>query len=186
MHMPFVAVGMVRVTMAVIVIVSATACLFRMIVRVVMAAVFVIVVMIAGAVFVFVIMAVIMPTVAVIMVVAVIMTAFAMLVGMVVAAILVVVIMVIMRVTVIVAFAAHVFRADGQQIEKAQYGQANAGDQDHGPEDAFWRQVAGQTTAGVEVKQHAAPKEEHGDTEEMDEGACSTHGVTGVGFSGSL
>lgn len=89
-----------------------------------------------------------------------------------------VVIVIIVR--VVMAFAAGVLSTHGQQVEEAQHSEADAGDEHHRAEDPVRWQVVGQPTADVEVQQHAAPQQEHGDTEEMNEGAGSTHGNLGL------
>lgn len=160
------------------VIMPAAAGFLRMVVRVVVAAVFVIMIMPAGAMLMGVVVTMVMAACTMLVVVAVIMAAaFAVLVCMVVTAILVIV--VVMRVAVIMAFAARILSPHGEQIEEAQHGQTDAGHQHHRTEDAIRWQVVRQTTADVEVKQHAAPQKEHGDAEEVNEGAGSTHGSLG-------
>lgn len=161
MRMPFVTVRVVLVTM----VMPAAALFLGVVMRVVVPTVLVIMVMIAGSMRVLVIVRMVMPAVAMLVIVRMVMPA-----------ILVVVIMIIVGMPVIMALTARIFAAHRQQIEKAQHGEADAGHEHHRAENPIRRQVIHQTTAVIKIQQHAAPQQEHGDTEEMNEGACSTHG----------
>jgi hypothetical protein len=68
-----------------------------------------------------------------------------------------------------------------EQVEEAQDHEADTGDQDHGLEDAIGWEVIDDAARGVEVKQHAAPKEKQGDADVMSEGAGEVHGLGVLG-----
>ena len=79
------------------------------------------------------------------------------------------VVMIVMRVIVVAAIG--VLRVEREQIEQTEHAEAHASPQHHVAEDAIRRQVGGDAAAGVKVEHHAAPEQEHGDAEQMDESA---------------
>lgn len=68
---------------------------------------------------------------------------------------------------VVMAFAAGHCGIHGHQIKQADHGQADAGHQDHRPEDAIPWQIQVYSARVVEIQEHSAPDEKQGDTDEV-------------------
>ena len=89
------------------------------------------------------------------------------------AAAIVAVIMVMVAVRVIVTFTADVLSIHREQIEEREHGEADASSDDHRAEDTIRRQVKRDASGNVEKEHHAAPEQERGDAEEVDECASA-------------
>jgi hypothetical protein len=63
----------------------------------------------------------------------------------------------------------------GEEVEEAEDDEADATCEDHGLEDAVWREVIDDAAGGVEVEHDTAPEEEEGDAEVVGEGAGEVH-----------
>ena len=63
----------------------------------------------------------------------------------------------------------------GDQIEQGQHDETDAAPQNHGPENAIWRQVVRDASADIEVQHDAAPQKQEGDAQEMDADALGGH-----------
>lgn len=87
----------------------------------------------------------------------------------------------VVMVMVMVVAAVVLFLAEGEQVEEAKDDEAYAGDEDHGLEDAVGRKVMDDATAGVEIKQDAAPKQQQGDANQVGEETRRTHERQGRG-----
>jgi hypothetical protein len=81
--------------------------------------------------------------------------------------------MIMAVVGVIVAFAADVLGIHREQIEEREHGEANASGDHHRAEDAIWRQVGRDAAGNMKEEHHAAPEQERGDAEEMNECASA-------------
>ena len=79
------------------------------------------------------------------------------------------VVMIVMGMIVMAAIG--VLGVQREQIEQTEHAEADSGPQHHVAKDAIRRQVGGDAPAGVKVEHHAAPEQEHGDAEQMDESA---------------
>ena len=77
----------------------------------------------------------------------------------------------------IVTFAADVLGIHGEEIEESQHAEANPGGEHHGTENAIRRQVGHDAAGDVKEKHHAAPKQEGGDAEQVEESAGAGHGI---------
>ena len=110
----------------------------------------------------------------IVIVVMMVVAAAAFFVGVIVLVLVTVVMAVIVVVVgVIVTFTADVLGIHREQIEQGENEQADACRENHGPENAIRRQVGGDAAVHVKEQHHAAPKEERGDAEEMNECASA-------------
>lgn len=121
-----------------------------------------VVMVVSAAAFVFMLMLVRMIMAAAVVAVIVVMTAF---------------VIVIMVMSMIVSAAIGTFGTHRSQIKNAKHKQPNPGDQGHGAENAIRRQVGSDAPGKMEIQQHAAPKQQKRDTDQMGDETVGAHGL---------
>ena len=77
---------------------------------------------------------------------------------------------------VVMATAVAGFVPHGRQIKDPQHHQADSCRQCHGAENSIWRQVVGDSAAGIKIQKHPSPKEEQCDADQMGDNTIDAQG----------